>query len=203
MQFVETEYGSLKMGPQRARFLIESVTALRQNLQNIGSNLLVGVGDPAEILTRLVSRGSSEVKTSDECRETTVLWQEQATALELEVDARVREAMEALPGGGPTLATLWRGSLYSRHSLPFAHNLSDVPDTFKGFKKKVDASAGDWRTQVEQMAETPRRGQASLTLPHCSHMSQPIVPVHHRMILLNLTAAAAAVQQACAQGGVT
>ncbi|MEO5906393.1 MAG: deoxyribodipyrimidine photo-lyase, partial [Saprospiraceae bacterium] len=48
-----TSFGTSKTGYARSRFLIESVTNLRQQLQSLGSELMVRIGDPAEILYSL------------------------------------------------------------------------------------------------------------------------------------------------------
>src|SRR5471030_1377618 len=42
--------GNLKTGIIRTRFLVESVACLRRNLQSIGGELVIRIGNPAEIL---------------------------------------------------------------------------------------------------------------------------------------------------------
>src|ERR1700742_2146062 len=51
--FKANESGNPKTGNFRARFLIQAVADLRTNLQKLGSDLIVRVGDPAEILPQL------------------------------------------------------------------------------------------------------------------------------------------------------
>lgn len=51
-----TRFGAPKVGLHRLRFLIESVVALRSRLQDIGSDLMVGIGPPEELLALLVLR---------------------------------------------------------------------------------------------------------------------------------------------------
>ena len=72
-QYRRTARGCDKTGPFRAKFLYESVLDLRQQLRGIGSDLLVGVGKPEELLPRLVrdraeieprsSRGRDKIET--------------------------------------------------------------------------------------------------------------------------------------------
>jgi len=49
-----TPFGSAKTGSYRAKFVLESVADLRNRLRDIGSDLLVGVGKPEELLPQLV-----------------------------------------------------------------------------------------------------------------------------------------------------
>ncbi len=55
-QFGTTHRGSAKTGPLRAKFLSESVVDLRRQLRSIGSDLLVGVGKPEELLPAFIMR---------------------------------------------------------------------------------------------------------------------------------------------------
>lgn len=48
--FGTTPYGSKKTGDYRAKFLLESIQDLKQNLQKIGSNLLIHMGSPEDAL---------------------------------------------------------------------------------------------------------------------------------------------------------
>lgn len=48
--FGTTPYGSKKTGDYRAKFLLESVQDLKQNLKSIGSDLLIHMGRPEDAL---------------------------------------------------------------------------------------------------------------------------------------------------------
>jgi deoxyribodipyrimidine photo-lyase len=62
-----TPFGFVKMSHRRARFLLESVQALRDALKARGSNLLIVVGDPVVELPRLcVAVGAKHVLAYDE-----------------------------------------------------------------------------------------------------------------------------------------
>ena len=50
-QFGRTPWNHPKTGPSRARFLLESITALQQALRDIGSGLLTLGCSPAQALT--------------------------------------------------------------------------------------------------------------------------------------------------------
>ena len=56
-QFVaQTEYGTSKTGMARAKFLVESVIDLRKQLNSFGSDLIVRIGKPEEILLALATQ---------------------------------------------------------------------------------------------------------------------------------------------------
>jgi deoxyribodipyrimidine photolyase len=48
--FAHSNYGMPKTGPLRAAFLQECVGELKQQLQGVGSDLLVAVGRPEEVI---------------------------------------------------------------------------------------------------------------------------------------------------------
>ena len=49
-QYIATPWGNPKTGSYRAQFLIESVTDLKQGLQQLGSDLMVHMGTPEEAM---------------------------------------------------------------------------------------------------------------------------------------------------------
>ena len=51
-----TELGLSKTGNIRAKFLLESVADLRGNLQKLGGELIVRIGNPAEIIPQLAQQ---------------------------------------------------------------------------------------------------------------------------------------------------
>lgn len=142
-QFGPARHNALKCSPLRARFLIESVADLRDSLRSIGSDLVVGVGKPEELVPQLVSPG------------TTVLTSEQVCDEEIQVDAALRRALKPTSS---TLQSLWCGTLYEKDALPFRSDLSDMPDVFTPFRNKVES-----RAQTEAPLAPPRAG--SLKLP--------------------------------------
>lgn len=123
-QFGTTSRGCPKTGGHRARFLRESVISLRSSLRSIGSDLLVGVGKPEEVLPSLKGSGAM------------VLCQAQVTSEELGVDEAIKRAIAP-----SSLLPLWGGTLYEKEELPFAADLSDLPDVFTPFRNKVEKGA--------------------------------------------------------------
>lgn len=85
--FDPRHFADNRMSPMRARFLIESVGALRESLKELGSGLLVALGRPEEIIPQLITRldlgeidftGMLNFRLmSNFARATTILYQEQ------------------------------------------------------------------------------------------------------------------------------
>jgi deoxyribodipyrimidine photo-lyase len=119
----KTKNGFPKTHALRAKFIIESVTDLRKSLRKLGSDLLVHVGKPEELIAQLSrkykcswvycnrERTSEEVKVQDALENK--LWQ---------IGQEVR---------------YYRGKmLYYTADLPFP--ISHCPDIFSQFRKEVE-----------------------------------------------------------------
>ncbi len=121
--FTATPNGGHKTGNIRAKFLIESVADLRNNLRAVGSELLIVHGDPAVILPELAEQ-----------YHVNEVYHHREVALE---ETNISEQVEA---------ALWKiklnlkhfigHTLYHKEDLPFP--IKDIPDSFNTFKKKVE-----------------------------------------------------------------
>ena len=113
--------GFAKSGPFRASFLIESVQSLRESLKARGSQLIVRVGKPEEIIPEIVQQvGISQVYTS---KETGSEEQEIIHALESRL--------------GPLKVILnqfWTHTLFHEEDVPWP--IKQVPETFTVFRKE-------------------------------------------------------------------
>lgn len=157
--FGTTHRGSRKTGSYRTKFIVESVLNLRAELRAIGSDLLVGVGKPEDVLPKLVA----ERKEGEPPLTTTILCQEQVTSEELKVDSALRSA---LPAGTAQFTPVWGGTLYDKSELPFRTDLSDLPDGFTPFRNKVES-----RCTMRAPLRTP--GASSLSLPALESLKLP------------------------------
>lgn len=95
--FALSRWGNSKTGAHRAAFLQESVADLRASLRGVGSELLVAVGKPEEVLPAALEGAAQGGGL--------VLAQEEVASEELAVDAKVARALkvwavEELEGGG-------------------------------------------------------------------------------------------------------
>ncbi|PSR17408.1 cryptochrome DASH [filamentous cyanobacterium CCP3] len=122
-QFGQTSFGFAKTGAYRAQFLLESVADLRRSLQSLGSDLVVRVGCPEEIIPELVKAHGVE----------TVYWHEEVTAEEQRVERSLESKLAAL---GCSSEVYWGATLYHPDNLPFA--VARLPEVFTQFRKKVE-----------------------------------------------------------------
>ncbi len=129
--------GLPKMGGHRARFVLEAVRDLKKNLRKRGSDLLIRIGKPEEILVDL----------THETRASWVFCNRERTEEELQV----QNAVEA------GLWTVGREVYYSRGKLlyytadlPFP--ITQTPDVFTQFRKETERI-----TQVRDPLPTPVR----------------------------------------------
>jgi deoxyribodipyrimidine photo-lyase len=115
--------GTPKTGALRARFLLESVADLRKNLQALGGELIIRVGNPAEILPQLAEQYAiNEVYHHRE-----VAYEETGISEQVET---------ALWNLRLNLKHFIGHTLYHKEDLPFP--IKDIPDSFAIFKKKVE-----------------------------------------------------------------
>lgn len=119
-QFRQTEYGFRKTGINRARFLTESLIDLREQVRELGGELVVRHGRPKDRLPELISETSAEQ----------LLLHGEVTAEEIRAENEV-EASINIP-----LRRFWGHSMYHRDDLPFG--LLTIPDIFTEFRKGVE-----------------------------------------------------------------
>ena len=147
-------FGCGKASALRGKFLLDSVADLKASLrEQVGTDLLVGVGKPEELLPALVQ--------PPEAGPTTFVCQEQVTAEEIAVDAALTRALKrAHPQDAPALRKMWSGTLYDDVDVKtaFGADLSGLPDGFTPFRNKVES-----KMDVPPPLSAPKKG--SLPLP--------------------------------------
>ncbi len=121
--FRENPSGNPKTGNLRARFLLESVADLRKNLRNIGGELIVRIGNPAEILLQL----------AEQYHVNEVYHHREVAHEETEISEQVETALWKIK---LNLKHFIGHTLYHKEDLPFP--IKDIPDSFAVFKKKVE-----------------------------------------------------------------
>lgn len=125
-QFLETSLGFRRAGDFRVKFLIESVENLRKNLQQIGSDLIVRIGKPEEILAKM----AADLKVA------AVFASKEVTQEETTIEASLSKRLKPL---NIEIELVWIATLYHARDLPFQINF--LPDVFTEFRKKVERSA--------------------------------------------------------------
>ncbi|KAI0566799.1 DNA photolyase [Gracilaria domingensis] len=130
--FGRTDYGFQKTGKYRARFLTESVHDLRKSLRAKGSDLIVRVGRPEQVVPDLCR--------SLNCRH--VFAHKEVTHDEQQVEVALEEALKK---NGAQLSTFWANTLYHEDDLPFP--IERIPDVYSDFREAVQKS-GTIRTPL-------------------------------------------------------
>lgn len=138
-----TDFGTLKWGPKRAKFLTESVTDLRKQLENIGSSLIVTKGKPEKVFDDLIGSLKDDFDVSIVCQEE-VLKEEKDT---------VKAVQSVLKRHQPKakVTEVWGSTMYDLKDLPFDANLASMPDVFTPFRNKVEKNC-----KISKPLPTPR-----------------------------------------------
>lgn len=119
----KTTYGFPKINRYRAQFVIESIQDLRQSLRKLGSELIVRVGKPEDVLFDL----AKEVKSS---------WVF-CNRERMQEEERVQDALEKrLWSIGQEMRYSRGKMLYHTADLPFP--VQHTPDIFTQFRKEVE-----------------------------------------------------------------
>ncbi|XP_015951161.1 blue-light photoreceptor PHR2 [Arachis duranensis] len=133
-----------KTGPFRANFLIQSVSNLRKNLQERGSDLVVRVGKPETVLVELVKAVGADA----------VYMHKEVSHDEVKTEEKVEKVMKE---ENVEVKCFWGSTLYHVDDLPFG--LEDMPSNYGGFRDKVKGL--DIRKTIEaldQLKGLPKRG---------------------------------------------
>lgn len=124
--YEENPLGFPKTGTFRAQFILESVHALRDSLQQLGGDLCIRIGFPEEIIPALAK----------ELKITAVYATREVTHAEL----RVQDAVDrGLKTTGVSLELCWQNTLYHIDDIPWP--IQHLPDTFTVFRKEVEQEA--------------------------------------------------------------
>ncbi|MFK7809494.1 MAG: DASH family cryptochrome [Saprospiraceae bacterium] len=118
-----TRFGFKKTGVHRARFTIEAVRDLKASLQKLGSDLIVRIGKPEEILFEI----AGQIKSS------WVFCNRERTNEEVEVQDTLERNLWSI---GQEIIYSRGKMLYYTQDLPFP--VTHCPDTFTTFRKEVE-----------------------------------------------------------------
>ncbi|MDQ7728428.1 DASH family cryptochrome [Halomonas sp. SpR8] len=128
-----------RIGPARLRFLWQSLMELRGELLQRGSDLLVRIGNPSDIVIELaLSLNARQVRVADHAG--------------VEETAHIQAVAKGL-SDQTQLDCIESGRLIDRHALPF--ELEALPASFSGFRRSV-----------EKTSSIPASHPAPITLPH-------------------------------------
>jgi deoxyribodipyrimidine photo-lyase len=114
----QDEWGIRRTGPFRLKFLLESLTDLREHLKEVGSNLIFHQGTPEEYLPQIAAEY--------DCN--SVFASKEYTQEEIKTEKAVAEKLE--------LNLFHSSTLIHPDDIPF--QIEDLPEVFTVFRKKVE-----------------------------------------------------------------
>jgi len=121
--FDKTKLGIPKTGYYRAKFLTEAVKDLRDNLRELGADLIVLQGKPEEEVIHFAEKYEAQA----------IYFSEEVTSEERNVDKLLESSAW---GKGIVTESFWQSTLYHMDDLPFPVN--QLPEVFTQFRKSVE-----------------------------------------------------------------
>jgi deoxyribodipyrimidine photo-lyase len=138
--------GFPKIGGFRAKFIIQSVTQLKNKLQEVGSDLLVYIGKPEDLIPKLCEDlGVNQVYYHKEAAP-----EERLVEDELENKLFKQKV---------TVKSFWGHTLFHPEDLPFP--LKRLPELFTDFRKSVERES-----TVRSCIDAPRKINPITPIPH-------------------------------------
>ncbi len=118
-----TRFGFRKTGVHRARFIIEAVRDLKTSLQQLGSDLLIRIGKPEEVIFQLAGQLKS----------TWVFCNRERTRAEVKVQDKLERNLWSI---GQEIIYSRGKMMYYTQDLPFP--VTHTPDSFAAFRREVE-----------------------------------------------------------------
>ena len=125
-EFAISEQGFNRTGPYRAKFLVESVTSLKNTLSELGTTLIVRAGNPATIIPEL----AKELKVK------AVLASKEAAIEETNIENLLEQKLWSL---GIEFELYWQSTLYNISDIPWP--IKRLPEIFTDFRKHVETES--------------------------------------------------------------
>ncbi|CAM4098601.1 DASH family cryptochrome [Flavobacterium sinopsychrotolerans] len=122
--FEDTNFGFKKTEKFRAKFLIESVTALKQNLEKLNIPLLVYHQKPEDAILEIITQ--NEISS--------IYFQEEWTSEEMEVLENVKSKVS----DSVAFKSIYNQFLFHPEEIPF--DISSIPNVFTQFRNKCEKS---------------------------------------------------------------
>lgn len=138
--FGRTQHGFEKTGKYRARFLLESVADLRRSLQAKGSDLVVRVGKPEQVVPQLCRKLNARA----------VFLHREVVYEDQQVEAKLEKTLKEK---NVEIKFFWSNTLYHDDDLPF--DLQSMPDVYSDFREQVE-KRGTIRTPLPIPESIPK-----------------------------------------------
>lgn len=121
-QFEIMDLGFRKTGYLRFMFLCQSLQNLRDNCQKIGSNLIIKIGQPKDILSKIVTETEADL----------LIFQKEIASEEETVEA---EVIASLKEKKCSVQSVWGKTMYHVKDSPF--DPKETPLTSKAFRMNL------------------------------------------------------------------
>jgi deoxyribodipyrimidine photo-lyase len=164
-QFSSTSFGFPKTGPHRTLFLLETVNELREELRNIGSDLVVRQGTTEEELEELTNRHNVD----------TIFAQKEITSEEVAVEQAVESSLKA------DLKFIWGHTLFHRDDIPYEPD--GIPKVFTNFRKQCEKKADIRECYPTPQSLPPNPENDSGVIPSGSDLGVEIPAGDNRAVL--------------------
>lgn len=119
-QFSTTSFGFQKTGVFRAKFLIESIQNLKEQLQKLGADLVVRFGKPEDIIPALMEDHKIELAFTHK----------EITKEEIDVEDAIKSKLQ------DKLSFVWGSTLFHINDIPYSKE--SIPDIFTSYRKKLE-----------------------------------------------------------------
>jgi deoxyribodipyrimidine photo-lyase len=167
-QFGTTSFGFPKTGAFRAQFLLESLADLRRSLQAIGSNLVIRMGKPEEVIGAIAQQTAIAA----------VYFHAEVTSEELAVESALRRTLQ---DRSISLHAFWGHTLYHRDDLPF--DIEQLPELFTQFRKQVERDSAIRPTFPVPQALPPVPTLDPGSLPELKDLELELSPPDSRSLI--------------------
>jgi deoxyribodipyrimidine photo-lyase len=166
--YITLPNGFPKTGSIRAKFILESVAALKIKLQQLGCDLLVYVGKPEDIIPKLCA----DLAIYE------VYYHREAATNELLVEDKLDERLFKLK---VSFKGFWGHTLFHLEDLPFT--IKRLPELFTDFRKQVERES-----EVRGCFELPQKINPitpvpNTQLPTLQNLGLVDVEIDHRSVL--------------------
>jgi deoxyribodipyrimidine photo-lyase len=148
-QFKTTDLGFPRTNVFRAKFLIEAVNDLRHSLQKLGSDLVIRVGNPEEIIPEIQQQTGAK----------TVFASKEVTSEEISIEQKLETQLFK---AGCKLNFYWQSTLHHLDDLPFP--IKNLPDIYTQFRKEIERGT-KIRTQLKPPQKLIPHDLVSCSLP--------------------------------------
>jgi len=138
-QFQKTRFGFIKTGKFRSKFLIESITELRENLKGLNISLFIFQQQPETSIPGLIAEYDID----------NVYFQKEWTSEELEVEKTLISKIEEVK-----FHSYYQQFLYHPEDIPF-NDFQDIPKVFTEFRKACEKKS-DVRSLIESPSPLPK-----------------------------------------------